>query len=360
MRRPPRRATRTPRIDRDGRRAYDAGMRHARIAALLVPFPLLSALLGTQARADVALDWPVACRIGESCEIQHYVDHGGGGDAKDFLCGSVTYKGHNGTDIRVLTLADERRGVAVLAAADGTVLRTRDGMADVSVAVTGHDAVKDRDCGNAAVIAHAEGYETQYCHMAQGSLLVKPGDTVTAGQPIGRVGLSGDTEFPHLHITVRHGGQVIDPFAVGEPEGACSGGTSLWRAGLQPGLAYKAGTVLNMGFASTALTMEQMDERPAPEVLTTDSPAVLAFVRAITLRRGDVQRLVLSGPGGVLLDRSEPPLPSNKDQVFVGIGRRRPAAGWPPGAYEAVYTVERDGRVVIARKATELIAAAPR
>ena len=338
-------------------------MRHARLAALLAAVlaaVLASPLSGTPARAEFALDWPVACRIGETCEIQHYVDHGGGGDAKDFLCGSVTYRGHNGTDIRVLTLADERRGVAVLAAAAGTVLRTRDGMADVSVAVTGHDAVKDRDCGNAAVIAHAEGYETQYCHMAQGSLLVKPGDVVASGQPIGRVGLSGDTEFPHLHITVRHGGQVIDPFAVGEPEGACSGGTSLWRAALQPGLAYKAGTVLNMGFASTALTMDQMDERAAPEALTPDAPAVLAFVRAITLRRGDVQRLVLSGPAGVLVDRSEPPLPSNKDQVFVGAGRRRPAAGWPPGTYEAVYTVTRDGRIVIERKATQAIAAAPR
>ncbi len=95
-------------------------------------------------------------------------------------------------------------------------------MADVSVAVTGHDAIRDRDCGNSLVIAHADGFETQYCHMAQGSLMVKPGDVVSAGQPIGDVGLSGDTEFPHLQITVRHDSKVIDPFAYDETESACS------------------------------------------------------------------------------------------------------------------------------------------
>ena len=312
-------------------------------SALLVP-----SFLPLPARAQVRLDWPVACQVGETCEIQHYVDHASGTeDARDYRCGSVTYKDHNGTDIRVLTLADERRGVDVLAAAAGRVLRTRDGMADVSVAVIGHDAVRDRDCGNAVVIAHADGFETQYCHMAQGSVAVKPGDTVSAGQAIGHVGLSGDTEFPHLHITVRHDGKVIDPFAYDEDEGACSGGVSLWRPALQPALVYKAGTVLNAGFAPRSVTMEQIDEGAGQEPLTAASPAVLAFVRAIGLRRGDVQQLVLDGPGGTLVDHSEPPLPSNKDQVFVGVGRKRPAPGWQPGHYSATYRVLRDGRMAI-------------
>ncbi len=326
-------------------------MRSALFAcALLAPW-----LAPAIARAEVLLDWPVDCRVGITCEIQHYVDHGGGGAAKDFRCGSVTYKGHNGTDIRVLTMADERRGVAVKAAAAGQVLRVRDGMDDVSVAVTGHDAVKDRDCGNAAVIAHADGFETQYCHMAKGSVSVKPGDRVAAGQPIGRVGLSGDTEFPHLHITVRHDGQVIDPFAFGAPEGSCSGGTSLWRPDLQPSLAYKNGTVLNMGLAPRPVTMDDIDNGAGAELLTTDAPAVLAYVRAIDLRQGDVQRLVLTGPGGTLLDRSEPPLPSNKDQTYIGVGRKRPGGGWPPGAYAATFTVTRDGKVIVDRTATAVI-----
>ncbi len=59
----------------------------------------------------------------------------------------------------------------------------------------------DRECGNGVVIAHAGGWETQYCHMAQGGLAVKPDQPVTTGQTLA-VGLSGLTEYPHLHFTV--------------------------------------------------------------------------------------------------------------------------------------------------------------
>ena len=311
--------------------------------SVIIPF----AYYLSPAMAQVTLGWPVACQVGTTCEIQHYVDHGDGTTSKDYRCGTVTYNNHNGTDIRILTMADERKGVDVLAAAPGKVLRARDGMADVSVAVIGHEAIKDRDCGNALVIAHADGFETQYCHMAQGSLMVKPGDTVAAGQPIGHVGLSGDTEFPHLHITVRHDGKVIDPFAYGEPKGACNGGVSLWSPGVQPTLTYKAGTVLNAGLAPGSFTMDDIENGLGQGELAPDSPAVLAYVRAITLRQGDVQRLVLIGPNGPLLDHSEPPLTSNKDQVYMGVGRKRPAIGWPPGRYAATYTVARDGKVII-------------
>ena len=44
---------------------------------------------------------------------------------------------------------------------------------------------------------------------------------------------------------------------------------------------------------------------------------------------------------------SEPPLPSNKDQIFVGVGRKRPAPGWQPGRYSATYRVLRDGSMAV-------------
>ena len=81
--------------------------------------------------------WPVACEIGRTCVIQQYVDHDPGPGARDYTCGTLVYDGHTGTDIRVPDLAAQRAGVDVLAAADGAVLRTRDGMADVSVATIG-------------------------------------------------------------------------------------------------------------------------------------------------------------------------------------------------------------------------------
>ena len=37
-------------------------------------------------------------------------------------------------------------------------------------------------------------------HLKRGSVLVKIGDRVSAGQPIGHVGNSGNTSEPHLHV----------------------------------------------------------------------------------------------------------------------------------------------------------------
>jgi murein DD-endopeptidase MepM/ murein hydrolase activator NlpD len=99
---------------------------------------------------------------------------------------------------------------------------------DISVKAKGKESVQGTECGNAVVIGHEGGLETQYCHMARGSVAVRPGDTVKAGQRIGRIGLSGLTEYPHLHFTVRLNGKVVDPFAP-EEGGACGTGATFGR-----------------------------------------------------------------------------------------------------------------------------------
>ena len=43
-------------------------------------------------------------------------------------------------------------------------------------------------------------------HLMQGSVTVKAGERVSTGQPIGRVGNSGNTTEPHLHIHAKRGG----------------------------------------------------------------------------------------------------------------------------------------------------------
>ena len=68
--------------------------------------------------------------------------------------------------------------------------------------------VSDRECGNGVVIQHNDGFETQYCHMAQGSITVSTGQTC-CGHTLGKVGLSGQTQFPHLHVAVRKDGKVL-------------------------------------------------------------------------------------------------------------------------------------------------------
>lgn len=65
--------------------------------------------------------------------------------------------------------------------------------------------------GNKTVQTLKDGTEIWYCH--QSSMMVSPGETVTAGQQIGTVGTTGNVTGPHLHLEVRPGGgDPSDPY----------------------------------------------------------------------------------------------------------------------------------------------------
>jgi hypothetical protein len=297
---------------------------------------------------DIQLHLPVACEVGRNCLVQHYVDLDASSAARDYQCGSLTYDGHDGTDFRVPTV---KAAVDVLAAAPGRVLRLRDGVPDVSVRVRGREQVEGAECGNGVVVAHEGGWETQYCHMAKGSLAVRSGDTVTAGQPLGRVGMSGLAEFPHLHFAVRRDGKVVDPFAPEARPGACGSATSLWDDPSRKALAYEASSVLNVGFATGPVTMEQIESGDAGAAPPgRDAPALVAFVRAIGLKGGDVQIIRLIAPDGSTLRQTRTePLDRDKAQYMLFLGLRRPETGWTGGRYRAIYTVLRGGKPALER-----------
>lgn len=103
-------------------------------------------------------------------------------------------------------------GTPVVAAADGTVI------------VAGDDSQKAygqqrNRYGNLIILEHrppgaSEALYTLYAHLSE--VLVEEGQTVSAGQEIGRVGMSGDIRGSTLHFEVRQGEN--NPDAVRNPE----------------------------------------------------------------------------------------------------------------------------------------------
>lgn len=62
--------------------------------------------------------------------------------------------------------------------------------------------------GGVIYLDHGGGLVTAYLHLS--AQLVAEGDTVAAGQVIGRVGASGRVTGPHLHWIVRYGPHTVD------------------------------------------------------------------------------------------------------------------------------------------------------
>ncbi|MEU2097299.1 peptidase M23 [Streptomyces sp. TSRI0445] len=105
-------------------------------------------------------------------------------------------------------------GAPLLAVADATVVRASDGQRDhlsrnsllglvYLMLIEGNIrsiAGARRVIGNHVILDLGDGTYAAYAHVRRGSLRVKAGDTVRAGQRIGSVGNSGNSSEPHLHV----------------------------------------------------------------------------------------------------------------------------------------------------------------
>lgn len=93
----------------------------------------------------------------------------------------------------------------ILAFADGTVTSVCNTYSKTGqVGGTG-------DMGNYVIINHGNGYKTRYQHMTKGSVTVKKGQKVKAGQVIGYMGNTGYSTGRHLHFDISINGEYVDP-----------------------------------------------------------------------------------------------------------------------------------------------------
>lgn len=290
---------------------------------------------------------PIDCTLGQDCFIQQYMDHDPGPDAADFACNGLSYDTHTGTDFALPSLAAMQAGVAVLAAAPGTVAALRDGMPDTGLTPDTAAQIDGRDCGNGVVIQHQGGWQTQYCHLMLGSVTVRQGQQVATGDRLGLVGLSGNTEFPHVHLTVRRDGNPVDPF---DPDGQITCGApdpaTLWSVPV----AYDPGALLNAGFATAVPDYASIKAgTAAASAIARDAPALVAWGYAFGGRAGDVLRITIAGPGGTVTDHRDT-LERDQAQFFRAAGRRTPAGGWPAGTYTGDITLLREDRTISTRR----------
>jgi Peptidase family M23 len=91
-------------------------------------------------------------------------------------------------------------GEDVLAVADGVVVAVRDGMPDQTPFVLMVPKSKADYGGNNLILEIAPNVFAWYAHLRQGSITVKVGDAVKTGAPIAKLGNTGPSEGPHLHL----------------------------------------------------------------------------------------------------------------------------------------------------------------
>nr|WP_255670547.1 M23 family metallopeptidase [Cognatishimia sp. F0-27] len=318
----------------------------------------VAALAGAlSAQADPFLHWPVDCVPGQTCVIEDYVDIDPGPGSLDYRCGLKTRDGHSGTDISVVTFEAMDSGVAVLAAAGGRVEAVRDGMADQAATAETRADIAGRECGNAVRIRHANGYQTLYCHLKNGSVAVAPGQTVEARAPIAAVGLSGLTNNPHLHLTVIDpGGQTISPF---DPQaqaetcaapGAATVPESLW---IDPRPYTRTG-YFTAGFSDAVPEFNAVRDGSARRTEIARTDAMVLYVYAFEPEDGDrIDFTILHDGTPIFRDTSV--LDAPRDRIFRASGRRAPPEGWPAGAYRGYVLHWRNDRLIATRHADVIV-----
>lgn len=300
---------------------------------------------------------PIDCQLGEDCWTVNYVDTDPSDRTSDFTCGPRSYNDHKGTDFALRHLGDVSTGVNVLAAMDGTVMRLRDSEADTLKTPAELDAISkaNKDCGNGILIDHAsagiQGLQTMYCHLKQGSISVKKGQTIKAGETIAQVGQSGVAEFPHVHFGVFWEGAVMDPFTgIDNTQGCGQLKVPLWAGDLSSVLAYDSGTIYDGGFSDHVPDFEgikrgdyegKYDTLPAQE-----SKAFLLWAGFYGVRADDEIALkVLNSKGQAILNRN---IIQEKDRArqFYYTGRKTETTKLEPGIYYGSITLKRGTEVL--------------
>ena len=272
-----------------------------------------------------------------------YMDHDAGSGTRDWACGGKAYDGHRGVDILLRNFRVQDQGVPALAAADGIVVGTNDGLPDRSTTWENGGGF-----GNYVEISHPGGLHTIYGHLRRGSVAVTQGQPVARGALLGLVGSSGMSSWPHLHFEVRRDGVSVEPFA-----GECSPVESLWASQL----AYQdAFMVTDAGLTDQPTTQALLLERPPTISAFPLDAASFRFWIQLANQRPATIRYELRAPGGALRDAAQLQVGASFSMRYLVLNVPVSGALTEAGAWE-IRTYQ-DGQLIWTQPFTLLPAAA--
>lgn len=325
-------------------------------------FFILIALLFLIAPANAqtpSFQMPLDCAIGEDCWVVNHVDVAPSSAAKDFNCGSLTYNDHHGTDFAIKDRLAVETGMNVLAAANGTILRVRDGIDDkiINDETRTKMLAENKGCGNGVFIDHGDGWQTIYCHLKKGSIVAKSNQKIKAGQKIGQVGYSGIAEFPHLHFGVFLEGNTIDPYTGdGDQKGCGVEQNPLWAAKLD--LQYEPVSIYAAGFKVGVPDFELVKiDTASPDKVLASSEALTFWVSIFGVVKGDQVDMTVYDPSGRVFAERKMIQDKTRARQFYFIGRKVHDKGLEIGTYTGQIKLIRmtEGDETIERKKTKTL-----
>ncbi len=310
---------------------------------LSIIFILFSVLLSASHASDVAvpkLKFPLDCELGQTCWIARYVNHASDEGRKDYTCGDRSQIGHKGTDIMLADIGEMQRGVNVLAATNGVVKFLRDGVPNEFATQENRKEKSKIGLGNVIGIEHSSGFITLYAHMMPNSLTVKKGQTVKAGQILGKVGLSGLTEYPHMHFGLMKDNVVYDPFNSKKMAEACD--IQKTESAWEDTPFYKSMTLLPPFFTSKPINRQSQWQAP-PNTLPANSRTLFLNGRTFGAQAGDRWLMKIIRPDGMIASERTSTLDKSQQSYRRYSGIRRPEGGFMPGIWE--------GKILVIRQA---------
>ena len=177
---------------------------------------------------------------------------------------------------------------------------------------------------------------------------VRNGQQVKAGDALGLVGLSGETQFPHLHINVMKGDVHLDPFSSTASTTACdasaaNGAPQLWA----PPVAYQPTSLINDGVTPDEPAPTQaLDLPPTPAMFPASSPTLTYWVQLLNVKAGDILKLTITRPDGHVMGKLHS-MRETQAQFFSAVLMKGNGGSIAPGTYQLHVTLTRDGKALV-------------